>query len=299
MIILAYAILDVGEVFGIAFVSFSTALIASVYFGIKNKRHLWWESLALFFCLFGVITQDLEDVYFYFPGLISLVLLTHAIAMQQRKAALQQASYIESQLRGELLRKHIQPHFLLNTLTSLMEWVETDVERSSEFIAELADEFRLMSQVSSQPLVDLKTELQLCEKHLAIMGLRLQKDCSLQSSNVDGSELFPPAIFHTLLENAFSHNAYEDKELYFLLEKELLDDDKVCFRFSAPRAVRQTSSFRKMGTGTGRKYIEARLNQSFGKHWAYREISDEQQWITEIEVDYRHLQQSTALMEST
>ena len=85
----------------------------------------------------------------------------------------------------------------------------------------------------------------------------------------------------------------------YTIEKEDLEDEKVCFRFSAPRAVQQTSSFRKMGTGTGKKYIDARLNQSFGKHWSFNEISNEQEWITEIEVDYKHLQQSPDILEKT
>lgn len=269
--------------------SFSTALIVSVYYGYKQKKLLWWESLGLLGCLFALVTNDFENVFMFFPTLFSLILLSHAITMQQRKRALQQASFIESQLRAELLKKHIQPHFLLNTLTSLMEWVETDVDRSTEFIAELAEEFRLMSKVSSQSLVDLHTELQLCEKHLAIMSLRLQKQCSLQRFNIDGAEKMPPAIFHTLIENAFSHNAYETNAVKFELKKVELENGETEYQFIAPKSSLRTSSFRKLGTGTGRQYIEARLNQSFDHHWRFEEIDEGENWKTTIVVNYKKL----------
>lgn len=270
------------------FGSFGTALVVSVYYGIKRNQFIWWESIGLFACIIGLLTQDFEDVFMFFPSLFALILLTHAMAMQKRKKALQQALYIETQLRGELLRKHIQPHFVLNTLTSLMEWVETDVDRSTEFIAELAEEFRLMSAVSSEQLINLNTELELCDKHLSIMSLRLQKNCKILRKGVSGDEPFPPAIFHTLIENAFSHNAYDNPSVIFVLQKEVKGIHSV-FTFTSPKARQQTSSYRRLGTGTGKKYIEARLSQAFGTHWSISEISNDEEWITQISVNYKKL----------
>jgi len=237
----------------------------------------------------GVAHQDLENVYFYLPAFFCLVLFTHAISMQQRRAALQQAQLLESQLRAELLRKHIQPHFLLNTLTSLMEWIETDVERGTEFIAELADEFRMMSKVSSKQLIEIKDEIELCERHLALMSLRLQKTCRLSQEGLAGTELIPPAIFHTLLENAFSHNVFEQSEVVFTLSKHKVDKGQTRFAFKAPRGGVSESSYSKLGTGTGNQYIEARLGQSFGQNWQMKEVVDDSYWTTEIVVDYTKL----------
>ena len=288
-IVLVQATLPFPQVKVPWFVSITTALSVSLMYGIKQKRLLWWESLGLVLCLIAIATRDVEEVFYYLPAFFSLILLTHAISVQRKNKALHQASLIETQLRAELLRKHIQPHFVLNTLTSLMEWVETDVDRSTEFISELAEEFRLMSTVSSKPLVPMETEISLCEKHLAIMALRLRKSCQLHISSIEGDELMPPAVFHTLLENAFSHNAYDSKQLDFFLSKQQLNDKKVRFSFVCPKAQGNTSSFRKIGTGTGKQYIEARLGQSFGRHWALKETDNNDNWQTDIEVDYKYL----------
>lgn len=269
--------------------SFCSALIASVYFGRRNKCFYWWESLGLLVCIAGILTQDMENTFLLFPALFSLVLLTHAIAMQRRKIALESAANLETQLRGELVRKHIQPHFLLNTLTSLMEWVETDAERGSEFIAELAAEFRLMSHLSSKTLVELSTELEMCDHHLAIMSLRLGKKCSLRRSGIVGDEWIPPAVIHTLIENAFSHNTYAVDEVMFEIDKARLGGEWVRYRLLAPRGVHQTDSFKTVGKGTGLKYVRARLKQGFGKHWRLRDEPNDAHWITVIEVDYSHL----------
>lgn len=271
------------------FASFASALIASVYYGRQNDSFYWWESIGLLLCITGILTQDLESTFLVFPALFSLVLLTHAIAMQRRKAALERAANVEIQLRGELVRKHIQPHFLLNSLTSLMEWVETDAERGSEFIAELAEEFRLMSHLSSKTVVELGMELEMCDRHLAIMSLRLGKDCTMQRRGIAGSELVPPAIFHTLIENAFSHNSYIADRLVFETTKEPLDGQRVRFRLLAPRGRGETGTFGKLGTGTGLRYIRARLKQCFGNHWQLRDEPTETHWITVIDVDYAHL----------
>ncbi len=279
------------------FVSFSSALIASIVYGLRNKSFYWWESLGLIICIVGILTKDIEDTFLLLPALFAVVLFTHAISMQQRKTALERAASLEAQLRGELLRKHIQPHFLLNTLTSLMEWVETDAERGSEFVAELAEEFRLMSKLSGQTVVDLATELEMCDRHLAIMSLRLRKKCVLKRGNIDGDELVPPAIFHTLIENAFSHNSYESDELIFEIRKESLADQWVRYSLSVPRGTKQSSSFGKLGTGTGSKYIRARLKQGFGKHWRLRDEPTESRWTTVIDVNYGELKQQGALRE--
>ncbi len=269
--------------------SFVSALIVSIYYGRKNRTFYWWESLGLLLCILGILTQDLENTFLVLPALFSVVLLTHAIAMQQRKTALERAANLETQLRGELVRKHIQPHFLLNTLTSLMEWVETDAERGSEFIAELAEEFRLMSHLSGQTVVDLGTELEMCDHHLAIMSLRLRKECRLRRNNIAGDEPIPPAIFHTLIENAFSHNTYSVDRVIFEITKEPLEGLWVRYRLLAPRGDHQTSSFGKLGKGTGIKYIKARLKQGFDNHWRLRDEPTDTHWITVVDVDYAHL----------
>ncbi|MDF2177365.1 histidine kinase [Aliiglaciecola sp. CAU 1673] len=270
-------------------ISFSLALFISLFYGFKSGRHYWWESLGLLLCLIGVFSQSLEDVFLYYPFLLSFVLLTHAISMQQRKHALRDAQLLEAQLRTDLLKKHIQPHFLLNTLTSLMEWTETDAEKSSAFIAELADEFRLMSKVASSQLSDLDTEIALCQKHLNLMSLRLQKRCELQVRGIEGSEPFPPAIFHTLVENAFSHNVYEQERIVFELEKRQIDADTTLFSFKAPLGRRQSDKFRQIGVGTGEKYIVARLNQCFGTFWSLKANASAGHWQTDIIVNYRKL----------
>jgi len=272
------------------FASFGSALLASIYYGKRNDSLYWWESLGLAACIAALLTQDMEDTFLFLPALFSVVLLTHAIAMRQRKLALDNATNLETQLRAELMRKHIQPHFLLNTLTSLMEWVETDAERGSEFISELAEEFRLMSQLSNQTIVDLGTELEMCDRHLAIMSLRIRKDCRLVRHGISGDEAIPPAIFHTLIENAFSHNAYDSEQVIFEITKEVIKDSSwIRYRLQAPRAAENESSFGKIGTGTGMKYIKSRLKQCFASHWRLRELPQQGSWITEIEVDYANL----------
>ncbi|GAB5379289.1 MAG: hypothetical protein Alis3KO_12760 [Aliiglaciecola sp.] len=270
--------------------SFLTSLLISVWFGAKRHPRFWWESAGIAICLIAIFWQSLEDLFIYFPILFSFILLTQAIKIRERRIALQEAEYIQARLNAELLKKHIQPHFLLNTLTSLMEWVETDVEKGIDFIALLGDEFRMMAKVSNQRLVPLATEIELCEKHLALMSMRLDCECELNKILCDDQKPFPPAVLHTLIENAFSNNVFYEEKLSFKIEQTELADNKYLLRLITPRSDAKSSAFGKIGTGTGTKYIKSRLSQCFGKNWQYNVVETQCTYTTEICLNYRGIE---------
>ena len=271
-------------------VCFLVSLGASLYGLTKKQIFTGLETLGLVICLIGTLSVGaVEDLFLYFPLLLAFILLTHAIAMRKRKLNLQAAELVKATLEGELIKRHIQPHFLLNSLTSLIEWVETDTEKSTEFIVLLADEFRLMSKAAQQNFVPLSLEVELCNRHLSLMSLRTRMTCQLDTDGISGDELFPPAIFHTLIENAFTHNKYKTKSLTFRLEKREDDANHCVYHFYAPIGEKLDSKFQKIGTGTGLKYIKSRLNQGFGAHWHLQERCTETYWITEIQINYQKI----------
>ena len=54
---------------------------------------------------------------------------------------------LSERLKNELLKKQLQPHFLMNTLTSLIDWIEEAPEIGIQFIEALANEFTLLSNM--------------------------------------------------------------------------------------------------------------------------------------------------------
>ncbi|RYY54784.1 MAG: regulator, partial [Chitinophagaceae bacterium] len=119
----------------------------------------------------------------------------------------QQALLLSSRLQLELIKKNIQPHFLRNTLTSMMDWVEESPKEGARFIQALAAEFTIMNEISEMTLIPIGKEIELCRQHLSVMGFRKEINYVWEQSGIDETQLIPPAIIHTLLENGITHSS--------------------------------------------------------------------------------------------
>jgi LytS/YehU family sensor histidine kinase len=136
--------------------------------------------------------------------------LTTARHLAGKERAEREAQLKAARLENELLRKNINPHFLLNTLTSIIVWLRKDSKSAIKLIEALAEEFRTILQVSALRRIPMKQEIDLCKAHLRIMSYRRGADYRLETSGLVEEEEIPPMIFHTLIENGLSHG-YETK----------------------------------------------------------------------------------------
>ena len=138
-----------------------------------------------------------------------------------------------ARLEIELLRRHLQPHFLMNTLTALSEWFEQEPDVATEMIQDLGRELRILGDISSRSSITIAQELELCRSHLAVMARRRDEQLELSAEGVDPEACIPPAIFHTLLENALTHNSYRDRPACFRLRQSNFEG-RVRYVFEAP-----------------------------------------------------------------
>jgi hypothetical protein len=213
-------------------------------------------------------------LFLMFP-LLALALLL-ALSLEHRTQSQQAMRAI--QLENDLLRRNLQPHFLMNSLTMVMEWIEQSPPKALLFIEALAAEFRQLSRCADQRLVSVADELQLCRSHLDIMGYRKERSYALDAEGVEPTLQVPPALLHTLLENAFSHNKL-DYDARFSLSQEV-QGKHVLLRFECPHDGRQ----RHTGTGMGLAYLRARLADAYGKHWSMQQQADGAIWRTSIQI---------------
>ena len=208
------------------------------------------------------------------------LLASLGLQMREQRRQREDAQLAAARLEIELLKKHLQPHFLMNTLTAAMEWMEEQPDVGVRFIEALADELRLLVNVSDQTRIPLATELDLCRRHLEVMGYRQDRTFQLHVESVDPEAPVPPAVFHTLLENALTHNRYTEPTVCFRLESESLHDG---WRYTlrAPRNGHAPASDRE---GTGLRYVKARLRESFGDAWSLTSTPRNGTWTTVIEL---------------
>ena len=67
--------------------------------------------------------------------------------MAEQNRRRQESELRSARLELELLKKHIQPHFLLNSLNSVIAWLEEEPSTAVRLVNALAEELRADSAV--------------------------------------------------------------------------------------------------------------------------------------------------------
>jgi len=207
------------------------------------------------------------------------ILQIHRRVKQQHQIELR-----TSRLENQLLKKNIQPHFLMNSLISLQQIIHEDPFKAEDMIDELASEFQVFSRVAEKKLIAMKDELKLCRAHLRIMEYRKGASFTLETINITGEERIPPAIFHTLVENGITHGYGLKNKGRFVLEKSL-NNKQIIYRLYNDGEMNPDSKGAQkqlIGSGTGIKYIQARLSESYGNNWRMDYGQVDRGWETTI-----------------
>lgn len=213
-----------------------------------------------------------RNFFMAFVALIACLLVS--LTLQLRQTQLRAA-----RLEIELLKRSLQPHFLMNTLTAALEWIEEEPREGARFLEALAGELRILNEISGAALIPIARELDLCRSHLTIMSYRKGMQFDLVADRVDARDVIPPAIFHTLLENAISHNRYRAGRVVFHLREERANGARA-YTLDTPRVVQSAPAAEKEGIGL--RYIKTRLEESFPGKWRMDSVATEDLWRTTI-----------------
>ena len=97
----------------------------------------------------------------------------------------------------------------------------------------------------------------------------------------NGNELIPPAVIHTLVENGVTHGYSGSQDAIFELNKVELDEVVIYTLFNDSNF---TNQLKKQTTGTGLKYVEARLDTCYHNKWKMHSRRVENGWEVIIEI---------------
>lgn len=259
----------------------SVGICIQSLFNKQRNAGLMLLGLVLFTAPIAINTYAYMDQYFFlsFTALIALMLYTLTQTMRLKQHELIQSQLNASRLELELVKRNLQPHFILNTLTAVEEWIEDSPSTAVKFIQALADEFRYMAQMSAKSLISISDEVALCRSHLKVMGYRANIDFNIASEIASSNQMLPPGVILTLFENAISHNSYREGKITFTLNQ-TLKADRATLEFTAPANNHRAG--KSLNTGTGSKYIEARLTESFAQQWKIQSDINEHEWQVTI-----------------
>ncbi|MCF0060549.1 histidine kinase [Dyadobacter chenwenxiniae] len=111
--------------------------------------------------------------------------------------------------RFQALKNQISPHFLFNNLSVLASLVESQPEKSGEFIQQLSLAYRYILSQAELHQISLKEEIKFLETYTFLLRTRFKEKVRIEVSLAPGDlERFSiiPLTLQPLIENAVKHN---------------------------------------------------------------------------------------------
>ncbi|MCF8304737.1 MAG: histidine kinase [Bacteroidales bacterium] len=130
-----------------------------------------------------------------------------------------------SQIRFEVLKSQVNPHFLFNSLNVLSGLVRSNPGEAEEFIDEFSAIYRYVLETIEKRVVSLKEELDFAASYLFLQKIRYGESLhyEIQIDSHHFSKLLPPLSLQTVLENAIKHNSVNTEKpllMRILIENE-------------------------------------------------------------------------------
>lgn len=119
-----------------------------------------------------------------------------------------------SQIKFEVLKSQINPHFMFNSLNVLSSLINVDVAKAQTFIDEFSQIYRYVLESIEQPVVMLSEELEFVRSYLYLQQIRYGENLNY-SIDIPASLLsmaVPPLSLQVLLENAIKHNVVNESK---------------------------------------------------------------------------------------
>ena len=267
-----------GKVYLMLFVALIVSLLIHLL-AIKKSVHASLTGLVII--SFSIILISWQSFYFAEQGfalIVCLLLMSLVYHLVQQFRYEKSKAAMAIQLENQLLHRSLQPHFLMNSLALINELIYQDQKKAEGFIQALATEFRLLNQYVRQPTISLLQELELCHNYLQLMSIRQQLPHQLIIEGDASGISIPPAALLTLLENAFSHNQYQQATQFTLrIEKQ---KSRATILLELP--VAQFKSHQ--GLGIGNLYVEQSLQQVFSGRASCKQQILDNRWQIYIEL---------------
>ncbi len=129
----------------------------------------------------------------------------------QREFTLKQ---LHLQQQMDVLKQQINPHFLFNSLNSLIALIDEDPRQAGTFAEELSSVYRYVLRANEQNLTDLNTELEFIHSYAHLLRTRHGIGFQLvtQVDERFGRYQLPPLTLQLLVENAVKHNVVMAKK---------------------------------------------------------------------------------------
>ena len=236
-------------------------------------------------------TDFSEQVLFQGVGLhLSYGILLGAFCMRylyMREQWLKQ-QYSELNARIQAMQARIHPHFLFNSLNSVVSLISIDPDKAENMLINLSRLFRASFQ--ELKLVSLAEEIDLCQQYLSIekmrLGERLKVEWNIQATSLELKRVTIPLLtLQPLLENSIFHGVekvLQPSTISVLVE---ILQNQVSIVITNPYS-HDTIKSRK-GTGIAIENVKQRLKAYYGQTVKFQIYGGASLYTTVVSYHYR------------
>lgn len=160
----------------------------------NNWDSFWFDfKITLIFTTLLVVIS--ETVYFF----------------EQWKKTLIDAEKLKkenNQAQLDSLRNQVNPHFLFNSLNTLISIIPDCPDTAIDFTQKLSNVYRYLLSVREKELVELQTELDFIQSYIFLLKVRFEQNLIFEIEIPEElkTRLLPPVSLQLLIENAIKHN---------------------------------------------------------------------------------------------
>ena len=154
-----------------------------------------------------------------FKIIVSLTLSLLVVAIYEsiyfftkyRSSLLEQERLSRANMQAQLtsLKEQVNPHFLFNSLNTLVNLIPEDGEKAVDFTQRLSAVYRRILEYRHHELIDLQEELSALRDYVFLMQTRFEDKLIVEWDTAAGSQVqyrIVPLSLQLLVENALKHN---------------------------------------------------------------------------------------------
>lgn len=162
-----------------------------------------------------------------------------------RRSEILKESVLQAQYKA--LQSQLNPHFLFNSLNTLISEISYNPENATEFTRNLSDVYRYILQCENKQYVSLKSELEFLDSFIFLHQVRLG-DCIhvvTKLSNLIMDTKMPPLTLQLLFENIIKHNVISMSKPMTIVVESNLEDHTI----SITNSIRPKQEVTSLGKG--------------------------------------------------
>ncbi|MCE7044544.1 sensor histidine kinase [Dyadobacter sp. CY312] len=197
------------------------------------------------------------------------------------KEQIEKKDLLAEKLKSELaiLRTQPAPHFILNTLNSVLAELLDVSEKASEYLVSLTDVLRFTLYETVDELIDFEREWQALLHFTDLESKRFADRLKVsvkQNGQIPKGAKVPTLVVFTLTENAFKHGVYPTIEDCRVDIELSVNADHLTFRISNSKPALYFNADHQQRSGIGLDNIRKRLELRFKNRYSLQ-VCDHQQ----------------------